>query len=82
MEWRRRPRFANDDSEPGGGVDETLCQLGMRLPVMVTPRWISTRTQPIALSDVIAYIVAALELISDVSLSRRERAIQRVTRCR
>jgi len=30
-----------------------------RLPAMVTPRWVSTRTQPIGISDVIAYLVAA-----------------------
>lgn len=32
-----------------------------RLPVMVTPRWVSTEAQPIAIEDVIAYLVAALE---------------------
>jgi uncharacterized protein YbjT (DUF2867 family) len=30
-----------------------------RLPVMVTPRWVSTRTQPIAIDDVIAYLRGA-----------------------
>ena len=30
-----------------------------RLPAMVTPRWVSTRTQPIAIADVIAYLRAA-----------------------
>ena len=40
---------------------ETLCQLVMRLPVMVTPRWVNTRTQPIALSDVVEFLVAALD---------------------
>jgi uncharacterized protein YbjT (DUF2867 family) len=35
-----------------------------RLPVMVTPRWVRTRTQPIAIEDVIAYLVAALDLSS------------------
>jgi uncharacterized protein YbjT (DUF2867 family) len=28
---------------------------------MVTPRWVSTRTQPIALVDVVRYLVAVLE---------------------
>jgi uncharacterized protein YbjT (DUF2867 family) len=32
-----------------------------RLPVMVTPRWTTTRTQPIAIADVIAYLIAAGE---------------------
>jgi uncharacterized protein YbjT (DUF2867 family) len=30
-----------------------------RLPVMVTPRWTTTRTQPIAIADVIAYLAQA-----------------------
>ena len=30
-----------------------------RLPAMVTPRWVSTKTQPIAIADVIAYLRAA-----------------------
>jgi uncharacterized protein YbjT (DUF2867 family) len=33
-----------------------------RLPVMVTPRWVSTPAQPIAIEDVLDYLVAALEL--------------------
>ena len=30
-----------------------------RLPVMITPRWTATRTQPIAVADVLAYLRAA-----------------------
>ncbi len=30
-----------------------------RLPAMITPRWVSTRTQPIAIADVIAYLRSA-----------------------
>lgn len=33
-----------------------------RLPVMITPRWVETRAQPIAIDDVVAYLVAALDL--------------------
>lgn len=33
-----------------------------RLPVMVTPRWVANRTQPIAVDDLLAYFLAALEL--------------------
>jgi uncharacterized protein YbjT (DUF2867 family) len=33
-----------------------------RLPVMITPRWVSTPSQPIAIEDVLAYLVAALDL--------------------
>jgi uncharacterized protein YbjT (DUF2867 family) len=32
-----------------------------RLPVMITPRWVSTPTQPIAIDDVLDYLIAALE---------------------
>jgi uncharacterized protein YbjT (DUF2867 family) len=33
-----------------------------RLPVMVTPRWVRIRTQPIAIEDVITYLRRALDL--------------------
>ncbi len=33
-----------------------------RLPVMTTPRWVDTLTQPIAIEDVTAYLLAALDL--------------------
>jgi uncharacterized protein YbjT (DUF2867 family) len=32
-----------------------------RLPVMVTPRWVSNPTQPIAIADVVRYLVGALD---------------------
>jgi uncharacterized protein YbjT (DUF2867 family) len=41
---------------------EMTRQLVERLPVMVTPRWVATRTQPIALSDVVRYLVAVLDV--------------------
>lgn len=40
---------------------EMIRALVNKLPVMVTPRWVRTRTQPIAISDVIAYLVHGLE---------------------
>ncbi|HEX3332063.1 MAG TPA: SDR family oxidoreductase [Gaiellales bacterium] len=33
-----------------------------RLPVMVTPRWVATPSQPIAIEDVLDYLIAALDL--------------------
>ena len=33
-----------------------------RLPVMLYPRWLTTPTQPVAVDDVLAYLVAALDL--------------------
>lgn len=46
----------------GGLSFELLRQLVSRLPVMVTPRWVTTRSQPIAVTDVVAYLVAVLDL--------------------
>jgi uncharacterized protein YbjT (DUF2867 family) len=36
--------------------------LAARLPCMVLPRWLKSRTQPVALQDVIAALIAALDL--------------------
>jgi uncharacterized protein YbjT (DUF2867 family) len=36
-------------------------QLAVRLPVMVTPRWVDTDCQPIAITDVIAYLAGVLD---------------------
>ena len=41
---------------------ELIRALVERLPIMVCPRWVSTLTQPIAVEDVLAYLVAALDL--------------------
>lgn len=41
---------------PGSAAFETIVSLVDRLPAMITPRWVSTRTQPIALADVVAYL--------------------------
>jgi uncharacterized protein YbjT (DUF2867 family) len=38
-----------------------------RLPVMITPRWVGTPTQPIAIEDVIAYLIEAVEAPPEVS---------------
>jgi uncharacterized protein YbjT (DUF2867 family) len=39
---------------------ELIRCLTERLPVMICPRWVITRTQPIAIEDVLAYLVATL----------------------
>ena len=41
----------------GSAAFETIVALVDRLPAMVAPRWISTPTQPIALDDVVRYLV-------------------------
>lgn len=46
-----------------GGISwEMTRQLVERLPVMITPRWVRTRTQPIAIDDAVRYLVGVLEL--------------------
>ena len=45
-----------------GGISwEMTRQLVEHLPAMVTPRWVHTRTQPIAVADVVRYLVGVLE---------------------
>jgi uncharacterized protein YbjT (DUF2867 family) len=41
---------------------EMVRALAERLPVMVTPKWVAVKAQPIAISDMIDYLVAALNL--------------------
>lgn len=40
---------------------EMIRHLTERLPVMIAPRWVNTRCQPIASRDVLNYLVAALQ---------------------
>jgi uncharacterized protein YbjT (DUF2867 family) len=45
-----------------GGISwELTRQLVEHLPIMVTPKWVATRTQPIAVDDVVAYLAGVLE---------------------
>ena len=45
-----------------GGISwEMTRQLVEHLPAMITPRWVRTRTQPIAVADVVRYLVGVLE---------------------
>jgi len=45
-----------------GGISwELIRQLVEHLPVMITPRWVATRTQPIAVDDVVTYLAGVLE---------------------
>lgn len=45
----------------GSASFEMLRTLTERLPVMITPRWVRTRCQPIAVADMLRYLQAALE---------------------
>jgi uncharacterized protein YbjT (DUF2867 family) len=44
----------------GSASFEMVRQLTKRLPVMVTPRWVGNECQPIAIGDVVAYLVGVL----------------------
>jgi len=44
----------------GGASFELVRGLVERLPIMITPLWVSTRCQPIAVNDVIGYLVGCL----------------------
>jgi uncharacterized protein YbjT (DUF2867 family) len=41
---------------------EMIRALVERLPVMITPRWVAVEAQPIAVDDLIEYLIAALDL--------------------
>ncbi|MET0467987.1 MAG: SDR family oxidoreductase [Aeromicrobium sp.] len=51
----------------GSASFEMLRYLTERLPVMVTPKWVNTRIQPIAVRDVLRYLVGSADMPSDVS---------------
>ncbi|MFZ0325158.1 MAG: SDR family oxidoreductase [Actinomycetes bacterium] len=53
----------------GSASFEMLRYLTERLPAMVTPRWVANRIQPIAIRDVLRYLVAAADLPADVNRS-------------
>jgi uncharacterized protein YbjT (DUF2867 family) len=51
----------------GSASFEMLRYLTERLPAMICPRWVRTRIQPIAIADVLRYLVGAATLPGDVS---------------
>ena len=53
----------------GGASFELLRYLVERLPVMTVPRWVDTRCQPIAVDDVIGYLVGCLQAPATAGLS-------------
>lgn len=46
----------------GSAGFEIIRNLVQKLPFMITPKWVKTRTQPIGVDDVISYLTAALDL--------------------
>jgi uncharacterized protein YbjT (DUF2867 family) len=46
----------------GSASFEIICSLVHKLPLLITPRWVATRTQPIGVDDVLAYLEAAIDI--------------------
>lgn len=46
----------------GSASFEIIFNLVHKLPVMITPKWVSTKTQPIAVDDILDYLEAAIDL--------------------
>ncbi|MFA7265498.1 MAG: SDR family oxidoreductase [Candidatus Nanopelagicales bacterium] len=51
----------------GSASFEMLRYLTERLPAMVTPKWVHNRIQPIAIRDVLRYLVGCADLAPDVN---------------
>lgn len=46
----------------GGGSFQMLQYLVERLPVMVCPKWVLTKSQPVSVDDVVTYLITSIEL--------------------
>ena len=46
----------------GGGSFQMLEYLVKRLPVMVCPKWVLTKSQPISVDDVVEYLVRSINV--------------------
>jgi uncharacterized protein YbjT (DUF2867 family) len=51
----------------GSASFEMLRYLTERLPIMITPRWVRVRIQPIAIRDVLRYLVGSASMPADVN---------------
>ncbi|MBE27808.1 MAG: NAD(P)-dependent oxidoreductase [Euryarchaeota archaeon] len=47
---------------------EMIRNLTERIPIMICPQWVYTKTQPIAISNILEYLIGALNLKIDKSL--------------
>lgn len=52
----------------GGASFEIIRNLVQKLPLMVVPKWVNTKTQPIAVDDVIDYLYYAKDLKANESI--------------
>lgn len=46
----------------GGGSFQMLQYLVERLPIMICPRWVLTKSQPISVDDVVTYLIDSIEI--------------------
>jgi uncharacterized protein YbjT (DUF2867 family) len=53
----------------GSASFEMIRALVKRLPIMICPKWVNVNTQPIAIDDVLEYIIRSLEMCSSQSQS-------------
>jgi uncharacterized protein YbjT (DUF2867 family) len=51
----------------GSASFEMLRYLTERLPAMITPKWVDTRIQPIAIGDVLRYLIGCAEMPAEVN---------------
>ena len=58
---------------------EMVRALVERLPVMITPRWVDVQAQPIAIDDLLDYLVAALDLPPGTSRTYEVGGAERVS---
>ncbi|MFW9925455.1 MAG: NAD(P)H-binding protein [Candidatus Thorarchaeota archaeon] len=54
---------------PGSASFEIMRYLVNRLPVMITPKWVRTKTQPISIEDTIEYLVGCISTPDTVGQS-------------
>ena len=47
----------------GSASFEIIRNLIQKLPLMITPRWVRTRTQPVGIEDVLSYLQASIDLV-------------------
>ena len=51
----------------GSASFEMLRYLTERLPIMITPKWVTSRVQPIAVRDVLSYLLGAVAMPADTN---------------
>lgn len=59
---------------------EMIRYLAERVPIMICPRWVRTRVQPIAIEDVVSYLVASLERPQSTPRASRPAVTELVTK--